>query len=94
MSNKINFIMRKLFKTMNGREKFIKNKNNYTNLLIKNNQQNYNKIITRKNHTSSFYLLGGPGPRKNGPNILGLLCLLSAYGISKLTFSSDEKKKL
>ena len=92
MSNKINFIMYKLFKTGSVREKFIKNKNNYNKFLIKNNQQNYNKIITRKNHTYSFCLSGGPGPRKNRPNIFAFLCLISAYGISKFMYSSDKKK--
>jgi len=94
MSNKINFIMRKLFKTCSGREKFIKNKNNYNKFLIKNNQHNYNKIIIRKNHTSSPFYIGGPGgtgggPGGNKPNIFELICALSAIGI----YNSMNKKK-
>jgi hypothetical protein len=92
MSNKINFILRKLFKTFSGREKFIKNKNNYNKFLIKNNQQNYNKIITRKNHTfSSSQFGGGGGPRGNKPNIFELICGLSAIGIYN-SISNKEKK--
>jgi hypothetical protein len=92
MSNKINFILRKLFKTSSGREIFIKNKNNYNKFLIKNNQQNYNKIITRKNHTfSSSQFGGGGGPRGNKPNIFELICGLSAIGIYN-SISNKEKK--
>ena len=94
MSNKINFIMRKLFKTGSIREKFIKNKNNYNKFLIKNNQQNYNKIITRKNHTisSGSFGGGGGGPRGNKPNnIFELICALSAIGIYNSIKNKNKK---
>lgn len=47
------------------RSNFIKNKMNYKELLIKNNQKNYNKIISRKNYTYIKYPHSGFGGGKD-----------------------------
>jgi hypothetical protein len=67
------------------REKFVKHKKVFVENLLKNKQQNHNKIISRKMHTFSenkkFTGYGGGG---NGPNqnIIYMFIVLSGVFIS------------
>jgi len=67
------------------REKFVKNKKAFVENLLKNKQQNHNKIITRKTHThSKDRIFTGYGGGGNGPNqnIIYMFIILSGVFIS------------
>ena len=77
------------------REKFVKNKKVFVENLLKNKQQNYNKIINRKMHTFSkdrnYTAFGGGGGGPN--NLIYVFIMLSGVFISsKLERKNKEKK--
>lgn len=82
------------------RERFIKNKKLYVESIIKNRQQNHNKVVTRKMTTfsepgSSFY--GGGGGGGDGPKwtegIFYMFIVAFSYNISsKLLKKSNSKQ--
>ena len=81
------------------REKFVKNKKLYIDSIVKNRQQNHNKVVTRKMATfsepgSSFYGGGGGG---GGPNwstgiIYMFIVAVSCNISSKLLKKSNSKE--
>jgi hypothetical protein len=77
----INLVYRQLKKSLvlSNKEICKKNKKNYIQNSLKNKQYNYNKNITRKNHTFSQPIFaGGPGGGNNGPNKFSFMFLLTA----------------
>ena len=82
------------------RERFIKNKKLYVESIIKNRQQNHNKVVNRKMTTfsepgSSFY--GGGGGGGDGPKwtegIFYMFIVAFSYNISsKLLKKSNSKQ--
>jgi len=80
------------------RERFIKNKKLYVESIIKNRQQNHNKVVTRKMTTfsepgSSFYGGGGGGGPKWTEGIFYMFIVAFSYNISsKLLKKSNSKE--
>ena len=68
------------------REKFVKRKKVFVENVLKNKQQNHNKIITRKMHTYSkdriFTGYGGGGGNDPNQNIIYMFIILSGVFIS------------
>jgi hypothetical protein len=92
MSNRIYYLLRSLLQNSKlNREKFVKNKKTYNELIKKNKQQNYNKIITRKMSTyiPPLSFRGGGGPKKPNNIFYMFLAASSVYISSNFV---DKKK--
>jgi hypothetical protein len=81
------------------RVKFVKNKKLYIDSIVKNRQQNHNKVVTRKMATfsepgSSFYGGGGGG---GGPNwskgIIYMFIVAVSCNISSKLIKSAKSKE-
>jgi hypothetical protein len=96
MLNRSQYFIRAVLQTSKiNREKFVKNKKIYNESLVKNRQNNINKIIVRKfstyNRNPPFMEFNGPNP-PNGNNIIYMIIAASGVYISSLLTGNNKKK--
>ena len=84
-------ILKQILQNKVNREKIINQKKIYVENVLKNRQQNHNKIISRKMHSHSTNSSFGNGPNNNN-NLFYMLIVASGVFVSSNIRKNKEKK--